>query len=100
MFKRIHNIDTDTDTVTITIQGEKIITPSSDTVAAAMLTNGFKHTRTTQVSGAHRAPFCMMGACFDCLVEIDGVPNQQACQTPVRQGMIITLQEGARDIES
>jgi predicted molibdopterin-dependent oxidoreductase YjgC len=52
------------------------------------------------VSGTHRAPYCMMGACFDCLVEIDGIPNQQACQTLVREGMRVNLQKGARDIDS
>ena len=98
MFKRI--IDTEETTVTITIEGQKLVVPAGDTVGAAILAAGFKYTRTTAVSGVHRAPYCMMGACFDCLVEIDGIPNQQACQTQVREGMMIKLQKGARDIDS
>lgn len=31
----------------------------------------------------------MMGACFDCLVEIDGV-TRQACMTEVAAGMTIS----------
>jgi D-hydroxyproline dehydrogenase subunit gamma len=45
--------------------------------------------RTTPVSGAQRGPFCMMGVCFDCLVEIDEQPNCQACTTRVAPGMRI-----------
>ena len=98
MFKRINSMDEQT--VTITIEDRKIKVPAGDSVGAAMLAAGFEYTRTTAVSGAHRAPFCMMGACFDCLVEIDGIPNQQACQTLVREGMVVNLQQGAIGIDS
>jgi predicted molibdopterin-dependent oxidoreductase YjgC len=98
MFKRLRDIDEDR--VTITIEDQQHEVSSGDTVAAAMLTAGIKYARTTPISGAHRAPYCLMGACFECLVEIDGVPNQQACQTQVREGMTVKLQQGARDIES
>jgi hypothetical protein len=38
----------------------------------------------------------MMGACFECLVQIDGVPSRQSCMVTVRDGMRIRSQEGAR----
>jgi predicted molibdopterin-dependent oxidoreductase YjgC len=38
----------------------------------------------------------MMGVCFDCLVVIDGRPNQQACMVTVRDGMRVERQQGAR----
>ena len=98
MFKRLHDIDEDR--ITITIEDQQHEVSSGDTVAAAMLTAGIEYARTTPISGVHRAPYCLMGACFECLVEIDGVPNQQACQTQVREGMTVKLQQGARDIES
>ena len=44
------------------------------------------------LTGERRAPFCMMGTCFECLVEIDGQPNRQACLTIVREGMDIKRQ--------
>ena len=60
---------------------------AGDTVAAALLAAGIDHCRTTPVTGAPRAPYCLMGVCFDCLVTIDGVGNRQACLVPVREGM-------------
>jgi D-hydroxyproline dehydrogenase subunit gamma len=59
-------------------------------VAAALLGVGVTAFRHTPVSGSLRGPFCLMGACFDCLVEIDGEPNQQACMIQLREGMRIT----------
>jgi sarcosine oxidase subunit alpha len=38
----------------------------------------------------------MMGVCFDCLVEIDGVGNRQACLAPLREGMAVARQDGKR----
>jgi sarcosine oxidase subunit alpha len=38
----------------------------------------------------------MMGVCFDCLVEIDGVGNRQGCLVPVREGMAVSRQHGKR----
>ena len=55
--------------------------------------------RHTPVHGSSRAPFCMMGVCFDCLVEIDGVGSQQACLVRVREGMQVATQRGARRLD-
>lgn len=98
MFKRLN--DMNEPTVTVTIEGRRIRVPASDSVAAAMLAAGILTARTTSISGAHRGPFCMTGTCFECLIEIDGVSNQQACQTLVRDGMNVKVQKGARDVES
>jgi D-hydroxyproline dehydrogenase subunit gamma len=40
----------------------------------------------------------MMGVCFECLVEIDGVPARQSCLIPVRDGMQINRQQGAPEL--
>jgi predicted molibdopterin-dependent oxidoreductase YjgC len=98
MFKRLNHINEPT--VTITVEDRPVVVPESDSVAAAMLAAGIVTARITPVSNVHRGPYCMMGTCFECLVEIDGVPNQQACQTQVREGMNIIVQRGLRDIES
>jgi hypothetical protein len=37
----------------------------------------------------------MMGVCFDCLVTVDDVPNQQACLVAIAPGMRIRTQQGA-----
>jgi len=72
--------------------------PPGRSVAAALLAAGVSRFRSTPVSGSPRAPYCMMGACFECLVEIDGVPGRQACLVNVQDGMRIHSQEGARDL--
>ena len=84
--------------MTIEFEGEAIEARAGDTVAAAMLAASPGHTRTTPVSGAPRLPYCLMGTCFECLMEIDGVPNRQACLTEVREGMRVKRQHGKRAV--
>jgi predicted molibdopterin-dependent oxidoreductase YjgC len=85
--------------VRLTVDGKAIDAREGDTVAAALFANGIDHCRTTPVSGAPRAPYCMMGVCFDCLMEIDGEPNRQACLVPVAEGMRINRQRGSRRVD-
>ena len=82
--------------IEIAIDGTSFVAREGDTVAAAMLAAGFRACRTTPLSQSPRAPFCMMGACFECLVTIDGVANQQACLVVVARGMRVATQDGAR----
>lgn len=84
--------------VAIWFNDQLLTVPDGRSVAAALLAAGVSRFRATPVSGAPRAPFCMMGACFECLVEIDGVPSRQACMVEVKAGMRIHSQEGARDL--
>ena len=88
----------DAPSVTLFIAEEAVEVPADWTVAAAVLSQGILPTRLTAVSGAPRAPYCMMGLCFECLMEIDGVPNSQACLTPVRDGMRVKRQAGVRSL--
>lgn len=68
----------------------ELLLPLGENLAGALLVAGVMPFRHTPVSGAPRGPFCMMGACFDCLVEIDGV-NRQACMLQVTEGMEIAM---------
>jgi D-hydroxyproline dehydrogenase subunit gamma len=80
----------------VTIGGKPFAAREGDTVAATLFAAGLIDCRTTPVSGSARGPYCMMGVCFDCLVMIDGQPNQQGCMIPAREGMNIERQQGAR----
>lgn len=82
--------------VGFTFDGRAMSAPAGRSVAAALLASGTRVFRRTGVSGAPRAAYCMMGVCFDCLVEIDGVPNRQACLTELREGMKVCTQQGRR----
>ena len=93
MFKRLD--ESPSQTVTVVINGRSVIVPQGETVAAAVLAENIGYTRTTAVKQQPRAPFCMMGVCFDCLMVIDGIPNQQACMMQVRDGMRIERQQGS-----
>ena len=62
----------------------------------AVLLAGLPAIRSTPVKGSPRLPYCMMGVCFDCLAEIDGVANRQSCMVTVAPGMRIVPQQGAR----
>lgn len=95
MFKAV--IDPPAGRVNVIINGVGMPVPATFTAAAAMLLREGGATRTTPVSGAPRAPYCMMGVCFECLMEINGVPNQQACLIPVAEGMTIDRQHGPRE---
>lgn len=97
MFKRLP--DPARPEVFVTVDGQPVAAREGDSVAAALLGGGVLACRTTQVTGAPRAPYCMMGVCFDCLVTVDGTPNVQGCMTRVRDGMRIQVQVGKRRID-
>ena len=95
MFERTPS---DAEIVTIHVDGAPVEARAGDSVAAALLAAGITITRTTPAGGKPRGPYCMMGSCFDCLAVIDGVASRQACMTPVRAGMRVERQDGARDL--
>lgn len=78
--------------VRLTIAGRNVTAGAGESVATAALAAGVLPTRYAPVSGAPRAPYCLMGACFECLMTIDGAPNRQACMTAVRDGMVVEPQ--------
>jgi len=83
------------ETVTWHFEGLSMTAPAGTSIAAALLLGGAGAFRSTPVTSAPRAAYCMMGVCFDCLVEVDGAPSRQACLTPLRQGMVVRRQQGA-----
>ena len=92
MFKRLDS--NPEKRVTITIDGTPFEAAVGETVAAAVLLSGMDYTLTTPVSDTPRAPFCLMGVCYECLMVIDGQPNRRACKEYVVEGMCIERQHG------
>ena len=74
--------------VTLTIDGAETVAPAAISVAAAVALAGRGRFRTS-VSGEPRTPLCGMGICFECRVELDGVPHVRSCMRPVRHGMVV-----------
>lgn len=87
---------TSTPAVTIQVEGRDVVAPEGAMLALVLLEAGVEVFRDTPATGA---PLCLMGVCFDCLVQVDGRANVQACMTPVRAGMRVQLQHGARRLE-
>lgn len=81
-------------TITVYLDDRPIPARPGETVAACLLRAGVSAFRTTPVSGAARLAFCMIGHCFDCLVEIDGIGSRQACLVQVGDGMTLRTQQG------
>jgi predicted molibdopterin-dependent oxidoreductase YjgC len=101
MFRRLPDLDPAgaPAAVTLSVDGRPVAARAGDSVAAALLAAGIVVCRTTPVSDAPRAPYCLMGVCFDCLVAIDGKGSRQACRVRVRDGMRIDTQHGKRAVE-
>lgn len=82
--------------VTLTVDGTAVSAIPGESVAAVLLRTPPHRARTSVLSGEPRAPYCMMGVCFDCLAEIDGEASVQSCLVPVREGMVVARQNGRR----
>ena len=93
MFKRFEPINKP---VRFEFEGRPVTAQHGDSVAAALLSEDIISFRATDKSNTSRGPFCMIGNCFECLVEIDGIPNQQACRQQVKEGMRVRRQYGLR----
>lgn len=72
--------------------------PAGISVAAAVL--GHNHKDSNHQSFHHnsmdaspRSPYCLMGVCYECMLEIDGEPNVQSCLITVREGMTVKRQK-------
>jgi len=72
--------------ISFIVDGEPIQAYPGDTIASALYAQGKRVWRVSR-SGDQRGLFCGIGLCFDCLVTVDGEPNQRACVTTVAQGM-------------
>jgi succinate dehydrogenase/fumarate reductase-like Fe-S protein len=97
MFRRLENAAPGM--VEISLDEQTFSVPEGISLAAALLYLEAIPARLTPVSESPRAPYCMMGICFDCLMEIDGQPNQQACQVIVSKDMRVRRQKAANDSE-
>jgi D-hydroxyproline dehydrogenase subunit gamma len=97
MFRRLTEA-TRRGAVSIFVDGVSVPAHEGDSVAAAMLAAGHLVSRTTALSGAARAPYCLMGVCFECLLTIDGAGNRHACMVEVRDGMRVETGKAKREL--
>lgn len=97
MFQRLPETTSHRADINFTFEGRPLAASQGDSLACALLAAGVVACRTTPATGAARAPYCLMGVCFECLVTIDGIANRQACMVEVTDGMQVTRQTGKRE---
>jgi len=77
------------DRLVFSFDGTPLPALAGETIAAALSAAGILAYRRT-ATGAPRGLHCGMGACFDCVVTVDGRIGQRACVTKVADGMTVT----------
>ncbi|MDG4829359.1 FAD-dependent oxidoreductase [Solwaraspora sp. WMMD1047] len=60
-----------------------------ETIGAALLAAGVRSWRQSRHGRRPRTLFCGIGACFDCLVTVDGGPAVRACLTPAEPAAVV-----------
>jgi predicted molibdopterin-dependent oxidoreductase YjgC len=78
----------------IEVDGQRVTAYAGETIATVLLASGERVIRRTLRNDEPRGVFCGIGICYDCLVTVDGAPNQRACMTAARPGQVITRQRG------
>jgi predicted molibdopterin-dependent oxidoreductase YjgC len=81
--------------IRFTIDGSRAEARAGDTLLTAILLNGAR-LRKFEFGAGDRAGFCLMGACQDCWVRLEG-GRVRACSTLVTEGMGIVT-EGQRHV--
>ena len=85
------NVTANTDVVEIDFEGRRIPARRGESLLAALVASGETSLRITQC-GELRGPFCGMGVCQECLLEVNGVPAQRACLTTVETSLHVRRQ--------
>jgi hypothetical protein len=60
-----------------------------DTLLTAILVHE-GHLRASEFGDGLRAGFCLMGACQDCWVKVEGLGRVCACTTPISEGLSVS----------
>lgn len=79
--------DTSRPRITLTLEGMPIEAQQGDTLLTALLAADAGHLRESEFGDGHRAGFCLMGACQDCWVMVEGMGRVRACATLAARGM-------------
>ena len=83
--------------VTIELDGEAFPACDGEPVAASLLAvDQFIFSRSPKYHRP-RGPFCFTGACAQCLMRVDGVPNVPTCRVPAREGLRLERQNALLD---
>jgi NADH dehydrogenase/NADH:ubiquinone oxidoreductase subunit G len=75
--------------IALTLDGAPVEAQQGDTLLTALLAAGAGHLRESEFGDGPRAGFCLMGACQDCWVVVEGRGRLRACATLAEDGMVV-----------
>jgi predicted molibdopterin-dependent oxidoreductase YjgC len=81
--------ETDRPAVSFMLDGAPAGALVGDTLLTAILAQD-GYLRASEFGDGLRAGFCLMGACQDCWVTIEGGGRVRACTTPIEEGMRVS----------
>jgi predicted molibdopterin-dependent oxidoreductase YjgC len=76
--------------VTIYVDGQPVTAYQGETIAAALLNEGIRATRS--INQQPMGIYCNMGICFSCAMTVDGIANVRICRTLVSDGCQVETQ--------
>jgi len=89
---RIGNIHRNRE-ITFSVNGNEVSAFKGETLLAALIAAGYKHTKNSPLGKQPRGGLCGMGVCFECIVTVNGQPNIRSCMTEVDENMAVTIDE-------
>jgi len=72
---------------------KKIVGEDGDTIASALHAAGVRTLTTSLKFDSPRGFFCGIGKCSSCLMRVNGIPNVRTCIAPLKEGIIVEMQE-------
>ena len=82
------------ETVAFTFDGQEYEGYEGEPVATALYAAGVRVFSHSFALHRPRGLYCNIGNCSSCLATVDGVPNVRICVEPLKEGMIVSTQEG------
>jgi predicted molibdopterin-dependent oxidoreductase YjgC len=87
--KLVRLVDHDRPALAFTLDGAALVAKQGDTLLTAILAAGAGPLRESEFGDGPRSGFCLMGACQECWVAVEGRGVVRACSTLVEPGMAV-----------
>ena len=84
--------------IIIYLDGKPMKAFETETVAAALYSNGLREFSKSIKYRRPRGFFCAIGRCSACMMEVDEVPNTRTCVTMCKDGMQVKRQKYLADL--
>ncbi len=86
-------------TLSFTFEGKPVSAYAGDTIGSALYAAGRRVFSRSFKYHRPRGLLCCSGACPNCMLEVDGVPNVRVCVEPVREGAVVKAQNVVGSLE-